>query len=156
MTTEQLIQLITDEGDARVAAALSTMGYLVQRLADEPVVPIADRVVGTVRLVDAHGFPVAGARIKAETHPSPRVVEIDGATYHVAQSQTSRLFETDAAGTCAVPLLPGARVTLHIENGLARTLTVPAEDFDVLSLPSDDQDAYITPRKPYAPLIRNS
>jgi hypothetical protein len=156
ITTEQILQFIEDAGDVRVAAALTTFGYWVQRIPDEPIAPAAELVTGTIRLIDAHGFPAVGLRVKVETRPSAATLNIDGDAYHVAQSQTTRLFETDASGVCGISLLPGARVTVHVENGQARSLVVPEVDFDILALPSDDGDAYITPRKPYAPLIRNS
>jgi putative heme degradation protein len=156
MTTDELIQFIIDEGEARVAAALSTLGYVVQHLAEDPVVSEDDFVRGYVRLVDAHGFPSVGVRISVETEPTAQSVLIDGVTYHMGQTASTRVFETNAEGVCAVPLVKGARVVIHIENGLARRMVVPTVDFDVLSHPSDDADAYITPRRPYAPLLRST
>lgn len=155
-TTEQIIQFIEDAGEVRVAAAMATLGYLVQPFTDTPLADAEHIVLGTVRVLDAHGVPVHGLRVKVETVPTALAVTVDGAQYHVAAADSTRWFATDALGVCAVPFVKGARVTVHVEGTLARSFVVPQLPFDILSFPSDDTDAFITPRKPYAPLIRNS
>lgn len=155
-TTEQILQFIEDAGEVRVAAALSDRGYLVQKITETPITDEQHRVIGTVRLVDAHGIPCVGMRVKVETRYTGSAVSIDGQAYHVAASDSVRWFQTDALGICAIPFMIGAKVLVHVENVAARAFTVPDASFDILAFPSDDTDAYITPRKPYIPLIRNS
>lgn len=155
-TTEDILQFIDDAGEVRVAAALTTLGYVVQKITDTPLPDASYIVIGTVRMLDAHGLPSVGQRIKVETQHTARTVLINGETYHVAATDTTKWFQTDALGVCAVPFVAGARVMVHIENGPARGFIVPDTAFDILGMPSDDVDAYITPRKPYTPLIRSS
>lgn len=156
MTAEQINKWITDTGIDRVVADIISRGYYVKLLTTTPIAPTSSLVNGKVALMDASGFPQHSIRVKVTTLRLPQTVTANTHTYHVSQSQTDRSYETNADGLVLIPLIKGSKVRIHIENGYTRELTVPTSDFDIVSLTSDDHDAFVTPNAPYVPLVRRN
>jgi len=157
LTNEQLdllLDILLTRAEGRVIASLEQRDYYIRRRVSEPVLDAALMSEGVVRLVDAHGLPLTDIRVLVETHYLPRSVTDAGVLYYYGQSNTRRSFVLNADGEVRVPLIRGARVTVHIENGFSRQLTVPdAAEFDLLSFTSD-ADGYLSPRPPVAPQMR--
>lgn len=155
MTAEELNELITDIGVDRVVADLTVRGYYVKLLATAPLLPVAEMVTGTVKLLDAHGFPLAGHAVRVQTMRVPiEVPQAGELPYHVGEAVSRRVYELNADGIVVIPLIPGSQVTISVEGAFTRQLTVPAGDFDVLAY-SSEEDGFLTPAAPITlPIVR--
>lgn len=151
LTNEELdllVDILLERGDALLVAKLQQRGFYIRRRVDEPVLDPSLISYGVVRLVDAHGIPLTDIRVVVETHHVPRSVTQDNQVYYYGQANTRRTFVLNADGELRLPLIRGAVVTIHMENGYSRQVTVPnTAEFDVLSYTSD-ADAFIAPRPP--------
>ena len=156
MTSEEIDNFIEDAGVTDVVANLVQRGYYIKLLATQPTAPSANLVQGSINLMDAHGVPKHGIRVKIETLPSPMTITVNTDVYQVSQIHSSTWYETNADGKLLIPFIKGTKVRIHIENSFSRELVVPTSNFDVISLASTDEDAFITPRAPYSPAIRRS
>lgn len=156
MTAEEISEMITNAGIDRVVADLITRGYYVKLLTTTPSAPASTLVNGKIALMNASGFPQHGIRVKVCTVRLPQTVTVNTTVYHVSQTYSEQDFETNADGILQIPLIKGSKVRIQLENGYTRELTVPSEDFDIISLASDDFDAFVTPRPPYSPTIRRN
>ncbi len=156
MTAEEINELITDIGIDRVIADLSTRGYFVRQLVSQTPLDANLMVVGKIALLDAHGLPQHGIRVKVETLRLPQTQTVNSIEYQVSLVNTSSWYETNTAGVLDLNLVKGSKVRIHIENTFTRELIVPQDNFNVLSYASDDHDAFVTPRKPYAGGIRRA
>jgi hypothetical protein len=153
MTAEELNELITEEGVDRVIAAIITRGYYVKQLATETPLPDALIALGTVRLMDALGLPLAGHAVTIETlRTAVPVVDEGGNTFHIGESQSRRHYVLNADGVLAVKLVKGSNVIIHIEGGFSREFVVPEADFDILSQGADD--GFLNPAGPVTLPIR--
>lgn len=149
-----LLDILLDRVPERLVAALNARDYYVRPLQTEPLFDPAVMSTGVVRMVDAHGLPIADLRVVVETRHLPRSSQQGGLVYYHGHATTRRVFLLNADGEARIPLLRGAEVVVHIENGFARQLTVPdIEEFDIMGFTSD-ADAYVTPAPPKALPLR--
>lgn len=156
MTSEEISNFVDDAGEADVIAELVQRGYYVRQLSNQPTAGLDNIVNGSINLMDAHGIPKHGVRVKIETLPTPKSITINSDTYQIGQIHSNTWYETNAEGKLLIPFVKGTKVRVHIENSFSRELTVPTSDFDVITLSSTDEDAFITPQAPYSPAIRRN
>ena len=148
MTSEELNELITEEGLDRVIADIVSRGYYVKLLDTVPVISGDYIVRGEVRMLDACGIPLSGARVHVQTLRLPiSVLNQAGDKFYVGDSKSIRRLELNADGVVRIPLVKGARVIISVEGGFSREVTVPETDFDVLSFDSE-ADSFIKPALP--------
>lgn len=155
MTAEELNEHITDIGIERVVADLIARGYYVKVLATEPLLGPDSMVIGTIKLLDAHGFPLAGHSVRVQTQRVPIAVPQEGeSSYYVGEATSRRVYELNADGMVGIPFIPGAQVAISIEGAFTRQITVPSTDFDVLAHPSEE-DGFLSPAAPITmPIVR--
>ena len=155
MTAEELNEFITDAGIDRVIADLVKRGYYVRQLATQPVLAAEHLVIGTLRMIDGLGLPLAGHAVTVETLRTSSIsVDVGGQPYFVGESQSTRHFELNAEGVLALKLVKGSRVVITVSGGLSREILVPNENFNVLDIQSDD--GFITPARPVTVPIRRT
>lgn len=153
MTAEELNALITEEGIDRVVADIIKRGYYVKQLATESPLPDELVVRGTVRLMDALGLPLAGHAVTIETlRTAVPVVDGEGNTFYIGESQSRRHYVLNADGVLAIKLVKGSHVIIHVEGGFSREITVPDQDFDILAQKADD--GFLNPAGPVTLPIR--
>lgn len=155
MTGEELSYFIDENIDA-VIADLITKQYYVKKKISSSVLDNSYMVSGYIKILDAHGIPQAGLRIKVETKKIPQSIVVDGKSVQIGVSNTFSAFQLNADGEINIPFVKGSKVIVHVENGFSRELDVPDIDFDVFSLTSSDQDGFMTPLSPLSPTIRRS
>ena len=153
MTAEELNELITSEGIDRVIADIMKRGYYVKQIATESPLPDELVVRGTVRLMDALGLPLAGHAVTIETmRTAVPVVDNEGNTFYIGESQSRRHYVLNADGVLAIKLVKGSHVIIHVEGGFSREIIVPDEDFDILAQKADD--GFLNPAGPVTLPIR--
>jgi hypothetical protein len=156
MTAEELNEFITDTGVELVVADLVSRGYYVKLLATAPVVAEAHLVRGDIRMLDACGMPLSGARVHIQTLRLPvEIVDANGDTFHIGDSTGVHHLELNADGVVRVPLIKGARVVITVDGGFSREILVPDVDFDVLSY-ATEEDSFIKPALPVSTEIRRA
>lgn len=155
MTAEELSDFIDVNIDA-IIADLITKNYYVKQKITSSVLDASYMVSGYMKIIDAHGIPQAGLRIKVETKKHPQTIEIDGKMVQIGASNTFSAFELNVDGELNIPFIKNSKVIIHVENGLSRELVVPENDFDIFSISSSDSDGYGTPMSALAPTIRRS
>lgn len=154
MTAEEISILIDDQGIERFIAELQSRGYYVQQLVEESVLDAALTVKGNVRVVDARGIPPAGMRVIIETVNLPVSVTSGGNTVHVGVMPTRASYELNADGQLSINLVKGATILVSLEGGVTRQITVPNEDFDLISIALAVPDTLTTVAAPYVPAVR--
>lgn len=155
MTAEELSDFIDSNIDA-VIADLITKNYYVKPKITSSILDASYMVSGYMKIIDAHGIPQAGLRIKVETKKHPQTIEVNGKKVQIGASNTFSAFELNVDGEVNIPFIKNSKVIIHIENGLSRELVVPENDFDIFSMSSSDSDGYGTPMSALAPIIRRS
>lgn len=157
MTAEEIQEFIDNVGEDKVIAALLFRDYYVNKISPTPTAPANLLVTGKIKLMDASGFPLVGHSVRVETLRVPISVDPgDGSSpYYVGESTTRRIYELNASGIIEIPLVIGSKVLIHIEGGFTREITVPAENFDVLSVAAS-VDNFLSPVSPVTLEIRGS
>ena len=155
MTAEELSEFVTTNLD-QIVADLITKNYYIKPKVTTTVLAANYMVTGYMRILDAHGIPQVGLRIKVETRKQPQAITVNNKDIQIGVSNTFSAFELDVNGELNIPLVIGSKVVVHIENGMSRELVVPNTDFDIFSASSSDSDGYGTPAAPYSPAIRRA
>ena len=156
MTAEELNEFITDEGLDKVIADIVSRGYYVKQLATQPTIPASLLSTADIKMLDACGLPLTGARVTVKTLRIPiNVTDDNGNKFYIGDSGSTKVFELNADGVVQIPLVKGARVVITVDGGFSREITVPQDDFDVLSYNST-MDSFIKPALPVELPIRRT